>query len=47
MHDVAILVDKVNAALQSLNTGSAVGSNNVHPQVWKALASELAVSLCI
>ena len=47
MYDVEISIDKVYAALQSLNASSAVGSDKVHPQVLKACASELAAPLCI
>lgn len=45
MHDVEMLVDKVCAALKSLNTGSAVGPDKVRPLVLKSCASQLAALL--
>ena len=42
-----ISLDKVYAALYTLNTGSAVGPDNIHPQVLKACALQLVAPLCI
>ena len=42
-----ISIDKVYAALQSLNASSAMGPDKVHPRVLKACASEVAAPLCM
>ena len=47
MHDVENSIDKVCAALPSLNASSAMGPDKVHPRVLKACASELAATLSI